>query len=151
MDPTGHDALLRWLAYGHPAWMVLALATVGLTLRAGLGLRRARRLHLPRTAESIRRHTRLGRVAVALVVVGFVGGPLSMWWLRGRMPYGTVHAYLATSAAALFVTVAILGLRLERSRGRNRARSAVETHGWLALLACLAAAVSFVTGLVLLP
>src|SRR4029453_15203041 len=32
-----------WLAYGHPAWMIVSLALCGFALRIGLSLRRARR------------------------------------------------------------------------------------------------------------
>ncbi len=150
MDPTGHDALYRWLAYGHPAWMLIAIATAVLALRAGLGLRRARLARLPRTADARARHAKLGKVAVTLILLGFLGGPLSMWLLRGRAPYETAHSFLATFAAVLFVSVAILGRRLERGGGRSRRRM-IDTHAALALLATLAAAVAFATGFVLLP
>ena len=150
MDPTGHDALYRWLAYGHPAWMLIAIAMAGLALRAGLGLRRARLARLPRKAAARAHHTRLGKIAVTLILLGFLGGPLSMWLLRGRAPYETAHAFLATLAAALFASVAILGRRLERGGGRSRRRM-IDTHAALALLATLAAAVALATGFVLLP
>ncbi len=150
MDPTGHDALYRWLAYGHPAWMLIAIAMAGLALRAGLGLRRARLARLPRKATARAHHTRLGKIAVTLILLGFLGGPISMWLLRGRAPYETAHAFLATLAAALFASVAILGRRLERGGGRSRRRM-IDTHAALALLATLAAAVAFATGFVLLP
>jgi hypothetical protein len=151
LDPTGHDALFRWLAYGHPAWMVIAIAAATLALRAGLGLRRARLGRLPRPEAARSRHVRLGKVAVTLIVLGFLGGPLSMLWLRGRVPYETAHAFLATLSALLFVSVGILGRRLETGRGRSRSRRAVEAHAALALLAVLTAAIAFVTGFVLLP
>lgn len=131
--------------------MVVALALVGLALRAGLALRRARLGRQPRSAEARAHHARLGRTAVTLVALGFLGGPLSMWWLRGRVPYETAHAFLASLAAALFVSVAVLGRRLERGQGRSRSRRAVEAHARLALLATLAAALAFVSGFVLLP
>ncbi len=150
MDPTGHDALYRWLAYGHPAWMLIAIATAVLALRAGLGLRRARLARLPRAADARARHAKLGKVAVTLILLGFLGGPLSMWLLRGRAPYETAHSFLATFAAALFASVAILGRRLERGHG-SRSRRMIDAHAALALLATLAAAVAFATGFVLLP
>ena len=146
MDPTGHDALARGLAFVHPAWMLIALVTASLALRAGLRLRRARRARRGRTAAELRRHARLGKAAVTLLVLGFAGGPLSMLWLRGRDPFGTAHAWLGVLAASLFVAVAVLGRRLELGRGRP-----VEAHALLALMGSLAAAASLVTGLVLLP
>jgi hypothetical protein len=151
LDPTGHDTLYRWLAYGHPAWMLIAIAMAVLALRAGLALRRARLARLPRAADARARHAKLGKVAVTLIVLGFLAGPLSMWLLRGRAPYETAHAFLATFAAALFASVAILGRRLERGSARSRSRRMVDAHAALALLATLAAAVAFATGFVLLP
>jgi hypothetical protein len=151
LDPTGHDALYRWLAYGHPAWMLIAIALAGLALRAGIGLRRARLARLPRAADARARHARLGKVAVTLILLGFLGGPLSMWLLRGRVPYETAHAFLATLGAALFASVAILGRRLERGRAGRGSRRMIDAHATLALLATLAAAVAFATGFVLLP
>jgi hypothetical protein len=146
LDPTGHDALFRALAWLHPAWMTAALAVAALALRAGLGLRRARRAARGRTAAQVRRHTRLGKVAVTLVLLGFASGPLSMAWLRGREPFGTAHALAGVTTALCFLALFAVGRRLERGRGRP-----VEAHAALALLASLAAAVSAVTGFVLLP
>jgi hypothetical protein len=146
LDPTGFDSLFRWLAYGHPIWMVTSLALVVAALRAGLGLRRARLAGLSLRLVPLRRHVRLGKVAVAFVVVGFGAGPISMALLRGREPFGTSHAVAGSLAAALFVAVAFLGRRLETGRGRP-----IDAHRTLALLAVLVAAAAFATGFILLP
>ncbi len=146
MDPTGHDALLRWLAYGHPLWMATSLGVAAFALRAGLRLRGKRLEHERRSAAERRRHVRLGKTAVALVLVGFGGGPLSMALLRGREPFGTAHALAGCLTVLLFASLAVLGRRLETGRGRP-----LGAHALLALAACLAAALSFATGLVLLP
>ena len=140
------DALAFWLAYVHPAWMIASLALAILTLRAGLRLRRARRLGLRRKAADLQRHLRLAKPAVAMILLGFAGGPVSAVWLRGWDAFHTFHAWIAMTAVALYVATAVLGRRLERGRGRP-----VEAHARLALLATFAAAAAFVAGFVLLP
>jgi hypothetical protein len=140
----------RWLAYGHPAWMVVALCLAALALRAGMRLRAQRqgrgvRALQPR-AELLRAHLRLAKPAVVLVLLGFVAGPLSAVWLRGWSPFGKLHAWLGLAAALLFGTVAWLGHRLQAGRGGRP-----DTHGWLALLALLMGALAAVAGFVLLP
>ena len=126
--------------------MVISILTACLALRAGLGLRRRRRRRLRRSAAEIRAHARLGKLAVTLIVIGLVAGPVSASWLRGWNVLETVHAWVALLAAALFGATAVLGRCLERGRGRP-----VEQHALLALLAILAAAAAFGTGFVLLP
>jgi len=71
VDPTGHDAFARALAYGHPTLMLAALALAGLALRAGVGLRRTRLRQASREPEVplhepglVQRHLRLARPAV---------------------------------------------------------------------------------------
>jgi len=133
-------------AYVHPLWMVASLGVVALALRAGLRLRRSRFGREPRTPDLLRTHLRLAKPAVVLVCVGFLAGPISVFFLRGWQPFSTFHAWLGVLAASLFIAVAILGWRLERHRGRP-----VDAHAILASLAVLAAAVAVVAGLVLLP
>ena len=70
--------------------IVLAL----LTLRAGVAVRRARARGHGRIADLRRYHMRLAKLAVPVLLVGFVGGPISMWFLRSREPFGTLHAAL---------------------------------------------------------
>lgn len=145
-DPAAHEGLARWLAYAHPLWMVVSITLAGLALRKGLALRRARLRHTRREPDALRRHVALAKPAVAMLLVGFVAGPLSMLTLRGRDPFETAHGWIGATTIALFVAAAWMGRRLELRRSR-----AVDTHAVLAALAVLAAAVAALTGLVLLP
>jgi polyferredoxin len=124
------------------ASLLLALAA----LRAGLALRRSRRGLAPRDPSLRRRHLRFSKPAVWMVLAGFVGGPVSMAWLRGEPPFGTAHAWIGLTAATFFASAAVLGRRLERGRGRG-----FDAHAALGVLALLAAAVAAVAGFVLLP
>jgi hypothetical protein len=126
--------------------MVLALALCALALRAGLTLRRARLGLARRTPALRRRHLRVAKPAVALLLCGFAGGPASALWLRDWTPFGTFHAWLGLLAAGLFAAAAVLGHRIEGGRSR-----AFDRHALLGGLAVLAAAVAAVAGLVLLP
>lgn len=126
--------------------MTASLALALLTLRAGLRLRRARRLGLRRRAADLQRHLRLAKPAVAMILVGSAGGPISAVWLRGWDAFRTAHSWIALTALCLFVATAVLGRRLEQGRGRP-----VEAHARLALLATFAAAGAFIAGFVLLP
>jgi hypothetical protein len=126
--------------------MSLAILLTVAALRAGLALRRVRRSGARRRAADLRRHQRLARPAVLLVLTGFLAGPISAAWLRGWEPFRTAHAWLALLAVALFAYAGLLGHRLAHGRGGSPDR-----HGLLGLLAVLAAVVAFGTGLVLLP
>jgi hypothetical protein len=126
--------------------MAASIACAGLALRSGLALRRARHGHGRRRPEDVRRHLGRAKPAVVLVAVGFIGGPLSMAWLRGRAPFESAHGRIGLVAAALFLATALLGRRLERGRGRP-----LDAHALLAVLALLAAGLAAATGLVLLP
>jgi hypothetical protein len=145
-DPAAHGTLAFYLAYAHPLFM---LATIGLalaTLRAGLALRRARRLGRPRTARELARHLRLAKLTLTLVPLGFAAGLASAVWLRGFDALASAHGTVASAALALFLGTGFLGARLER--GRLDARDA---HALLGILAALAAGAAFGTGFVLLP
>ena len=126
--------------------MLLSITTAALALRAGLRLRRSRRAGRRRPPELRRRHLRLAKPAATLVLVGFIAGPLSMAWLRGREPFDTVHAWIGVTVALLFATTAFIGLRLERGRTR-----ALDAHALAGLLAVAGAALAAVAGFVLLP
>lgn len=134
------------LAYGHPLWMVASIVLAGAAARSGLRMRRARRLGARRDPEDRRRHLRVAKLAVTMVAIGWVGGPLSMALLRDRVPFETAHAWIATSALAFFVATAWLGRGLERGRHRR-----LDAHAMLAMAALLAAGVAAITGFVLLP
>ena len=126
--------------------MLISLTLAVLTLRAGLALRRARRGPAPRDPKLRRRHLRLAKLAVALILAGFVGGPISAVALRDWQAFGSFHGALGLAVAALFVAAAVLGRRIERGRA-----SAFEAHAVLGALAVLGAALAAVAGFVLLP
>ena len=146
VDPSAHDPLMRLLAFAHPLWMSVAIAIAVLAARSGIQMRSARRLGTRRDPAARGRHLRTAKLAVALVVIGFAGGPLSMAFLRGRDPFGTAHAWIATLALVLFAATAVIGRGLERGRSR-----ALDRHALVAALALLAAGVAAMTGWVLLP
>jgi hypothetical protein len=143
---TEPDAWPSALAYAHPLWMSLALATAALAARSGLRMRSARRLGTRRDPAERARHLRLAKLAVAAIAVGAAGGPLSMAWLRDRPVFETAHGAVATLALALFLATAWIGRGLERGRRRD-----VEAHALVAALALLAGGVAALTGFVLLP
>lgn len=145
-DPAAHGGPAYWLAHLHPLWMVGSLGLATLALRAGLRLRRARRRHIRRSLADRQRHLALAKPAVAMLLLGFLAGPLSMATLRGRQPFGTAHAWIGASTIALFLAAAWVGRRLELRR-----HGAVDVHAWLAVLAMLGAALAAATGFVLLP
>jgi hypothetical protein len=126
--------------------MIMTLGGAMLTLRAGLALRRLRASGARFDPEALLRHLRLAKPTVVLVLLGFVAGPISMGLLRGRSPFGTAHAFLATFAVLLFVATAFVGRRLEAGAGRNR-----NLHAILGVLALLASGAAAVAGFVLLP
>jgi len=126
--------------------MLVSLAFAVLTLRAGLVLRRARRGRAPRDPALRRRHLRLAKPAVALVLAGFLGGPISAVALRGWEPFASFHGLLGLAVATLFAAAALVGRRLEQGRSR-----AFEAHARLGALAVLGAALAAVAGFVLLP
>jgi hypothetical protein len=145
-DPTGLDPVAFYLAYLHPLWMLASLALTAATLRAGLALRRARRLGQRRSAAAYRRHIRLAKPTLAMVVLGFAGGIASSLWLRGWQALESAHGLVACAALAAFLSTGALGRRLERG-----ARDGIEWHARLAACAVLLAAAAIGTGLVLLP
>jgi hypothetical protein len=126
--------------------MVASLGIVALALRAGLQLRRARFGREPRRPELLRAHLRVAKPAIAVICAGFLAGPISAAWLRDWTPFATFHAWIGIVTVVLFLAVAVLGWRLEHRRGRP-----VDAHAIFAGFAVLAAAVSVVAGLVLLP
>jgi hypothetical protein len=126
--------------------MLASLALAGAALRAGLALRRARRLGRRRSADEYRRHVRLAKPALVLLAFGFALGLASSVGLRGWSALGTAHGAVASAALAAFLATGALGRALERGRSR-----AVEWHARLAALSLLLAAAALGTGFVLLP
>ena len=130
---------MRWLAYLHPALMLLVLALGLMVLREGLRVRRARFL---RQSFDSRLHRRLARIFVALVVLGFGVGLASMGWLRGEPVFESVHSILVSGVLVSLLLAATLGLLLERRGGPRWIRTAHLTLGAGGLLLALAAAVA---------
>jgi len=126
--------------------MVGGIVLAVLALRAGVEVRRARARGRGRVADLRRRHLRIAKLAVPVLVLGFLGGPLSMAWLRDRAPFGTLHAALGVAVAALFVATAVWGRRLERGE-----LDVAAVHGRLALVAVIGAGAAAIAGFVLLP
>jgi Protein of unknown function (DUF4079)/Eukaryotic cytochrome b561 len=126
--------------------MAASLMLAGLALRAGLVLRRARAARRPAPRGARRRHLRLAKPAVALVLFGFAAGPVSSVWLRGWSAFESFHGWVGGVAAALFIATAWYGRRLEKGRAASR-----NAHALAGGLAMLAAAVAAVAGFVLLP
>jgi hypothetical protein len=126
--------------------MVASVALAVWALRAGRDVGRARRRGRGALSDLRRAHLRVAKPAVVAVWLGFLAGPLSMWLLRDRDPFGTLHAWLGLLAASLFVATAVLGRRLEAG-----GRDAAEWHARLGLAAVLLAGAASVAGFVLLP
>jgi len=126
--------------------MVVSVALCGVSLRAGLVLRRTRRFRTQRPPGLRESHLRFAKPAVIAVLIGFLGGPISAVLLRNWEPFRTFHGVVGLVAAALFAAAAALGLRLERRRSRR-----YDAHALLGLLAMLAAVIASVAGFVLLP
>jgi len=126
--------------------MVVSVVLCGVSLRAGLVLRRTRRFRTRRPPGLRESHLRFAKPAVIAVLIGFLGGPISAVLLRNWEPFRSFHGVVGLLAAALFSVVAVLGLRLERRLSRE-----YDAHALLGLLAMLAAVIASVAGFVLLP
>jgi hypothetical protein len=148
-DLAARGGAAQILAYVHPLLMLAALALVGIALRAGLGLRRARRLGARRDGRTYARHLRLAKLAVTLLPLGFSAGLASAILLRGWSALGSVHGWISSAALALFLATALVGRRLERRP--SGAPPPPDTHALLGVLAALCAAASLFSGFVLLP
>jgi len=146
MTAETHATTLRLLAFAHPVWMVTSLALALATARLGLRIRKRRSAGQPVGAELRRRHLRLGRLAIALVVAGFALGPLSMALFRARPVFESFHGVLGIIVTGLFLWTGHSGRAL--SRGDPTARG---LHRLVAAGAIGAALFSAVAGFVLLP
>lgn len=129
--------------------MLAALTGAALALRAGLRMRRLRTSGARPERGLLAAHLRLARPAVVLLLVGFLGGPLSALWLREWTPFGTFHAWLGVVAAGLFAGTGWLGLRMQR--GRLRRDRGANLHGLLGVLGMLVGGLAAAAGMVLLP
>ncbi len=135
---------MAWLAYLHPLAMPVVLLLGLWVLREGLRVRRAR---LRRRRFDSRRHRRLGRWFVGLVLLGFAAGLGSAVGLRGMPPLGSVHAWFVCTALVGLASAGGLGLWLERGGGTSL-RTLHMLCGGLGLLAALGGAAA---GFAILP
>jgi hypothetical protein len=126
--------------------MTAAVLACGLALRSGMAMRRSRRFRTRRAPGLREKHLAIAKPAVAAIVLGFIGGPISALWLRDWEPLRTFHGWIGIAAAALFIAAMLLGRKLERGKSR-----AFDAHALLGLLAMLVAVVAGVAGFVLLP
>jgi hypothetical protein len=126
--------------------MAISIALAGAALRAGLALRRARLARRPAPRGARRRHLRLAKPALILMLVGFVGGWASAVWLRGWSAFETFHGVLGALTLLFFGLAASHGWRLEHGRGGSR-----QAHALLGALATLGSLVAAMAGFVLLP
>jgi hypothetical protein len=143
MDDT---TILRVLAFFHPAWMLIGLAMAITTVRLGLEIRKRRKSgrSVPRTLRD--RHLWFGRRTLALIGIGFVLGPLSMFFLRGREAFDSFHGILGIIVASLFAFTGWTGRNLLRGDAEAR-----DLHRIAAAASLAAALLSAVAGFILLP
>jgi hypothetical protein len=138
--------VLRLLAFVHPAWMVASVGLAIATARLGLEIRKRRAGGRVVGPELRRRHLRLGKAAISLVLVGFVLGSTSMVWLRERAAFDSFHGILGIIVSGLFAWTGLSGRSL--ARGDQSARG---VHRLVAAASIGAALLSAVAGFVLLP
>lgn len=136
----------RLLAFLHPAWMIASLVLAAATARLGIEIRRRRRAGRAVGADLRRRHLRLGRVTLGLVVVGFLLGPCSMVLFRERALFESFHGVLGVIVTGLFLWTGHSGRTL--ARGDQSIRG---LHRALAAASLAAALLSAVAGFTLLP
>ncbi|MEM9174557.1 MAG: DUF4079 family protein [Myxococcota bacterium] len=136
----------RILAFAHPAWMVVSVVLAIQAGRLGTEIRR-RRAKGQRVERALRdRHLRFGQIAIAMVVVGFVGGPPSMFFFRERAVFESFHAILGLIVLGLFLWTGWSGRALA-----NGDASARDIHRIAAGSAIAAALASSIAGFTLLP
>jgi hypothetical protein len=136
----------RTLAFAHPAWMLVSIAMALATARLGLEIRKRRLAGQPAGASRRRRHLRLGKTTLVAIGIGFVMGPLSMYFLRDRAVFDSFHGILGIIVAGLFAWTGWSGRAL--SLGNHDAR---DIHRIAAGSSLGAAFVSTVAGFILLP
>ena len=130
-------------AYIHPlsgAVIVLLLTYVGWI---GLRLRTARRDRARLAAQ----HARLAPLVYGLVLVSWLGGLASTWWLRGDLTVTqSFHFRLGSLIALLLTASAITAYQMQRAHHEWRS-----WHPWFGAGALLAAAAHVVAGLRMMP
>ena len=138
--------VIRVLAFVHPAWMVASLVLAIATARLGLEIRRRRRTGRSPGKELRRRHLRAGKRALAMITVGFLLGPMSMFFFRDRSPFDSFHGIVGVIVLGLFLWTGWSGRAL--AAGDPEARA---IHRIAAASSIAAAMFSVVAGFILLP
>jgi len=133
--------------------MVVSLTLSLVALRTGLVLRRARLRRQPAPRETRATHIKIAKIAVVMLLVGFVSGPLSTWFLRGWTPFDTFHGLTGGIAGVLFALTGARGRALELgpARGGKNDPATRDMHAILALASVGFGAVAAFAGFVLLP
>lgn len=132
--------------------MLVSIALAFSAFRLGLRLRAARlgRIGAAGAGETRRalrrRHLRRAKLAILMLVIGAIGGPVAMRLLLGRPPFRSVHALFGGLTLAFFAATFVTGRRLEQGTGQEH-----DAHGAIALASILAAAATAVAGFVLAP
>ncbi|MCW5893702.1 MAG: DUF4079 family protein [bacterium] len=131
---TADATLVSWL---HP---LVGLVTVLLALRLaslGLAMQRGGR----RAGAARRAHARFGPWLVALVVLSWLGGWLTVWLVRDDLhPAASMHFRLGTLMLAAVVAAAVV------SRSMATADWARRVHPWLGAVVVLLAGLQVFIG-----
>lgn len=131
------------MAFIHPVLMVLVVGVTLYVLRLGLIRLAAVRLG-GKGVFPWKRHVSLGKLAVAGLMAGSLGG-LAMTLILWRSPLATgVHAYIAPAVLALAATALLTGLRLDREKRPGNPLALV--HGASNILLAALCIVQAVTG-----
>jgi hypothetical protein len=131
------------MVYIHPIFGATVLALLVYVASLGLRLRTVRRGR----AELAARHARLAPWAYAGVLLSWVAGLLSTWFLREDLDASSTFHFRVGLLIAVLLTGSALTARW-LSRGNKAAR---ELHPWLGAIAALLAAAQAVTGLRIMP
>ena len=143
MEPIKEPSLLAWV---HPAIGTAGLVLAFVLLRQGLAQRRQRLVGTPAPPGTLKRHSRLGPWAVAVLLGASLGGPASSVLFRGWQPFASAHGKLGMLCAASFAVMWWLGRRLLRGE-----KKWAGLHGVLGLVTMLTGAVVALLGISMLP
>ena len=134
------------LAFVHPAWMVASIGVAVFTARLGLEIRRRRVRGEPPGRDLRERHLRTGKWAIAMIVVGFAGGPPSMIFVRHESGFESFHAILGIITLGLALWTGWTGRALAGGDPEARDVHRVATAGLIG-----ASLISAIAGFTLLP
>ena len=139
------------LVYIHPTLMGVGFLLALMSLRTGFALRRARQQKRSGRAAMRRTHLLFAKITVPVIMLGFAGGPLTVWLVEGESPFHTAHGWIGLTAVVLWSATAGVGHQLEIGNKRFMTDKGRDTHAGLSVLAVLVSAVGAVFGYSLLP